>query len=130
MAHKMGRRWVGIEREPDTIESYALPRLSKVVAGEDPGGITEDVDWEERWCRRHRSSAKHLIAVPLQQRGVGSVGGGGRHMQRRSIQRVVGGAIGVIVVQGAAHAQHMTGGHRDVAAVKQAMEVAAKQQPV
>ncbi|RDI73540.1 DNA methylase [Gaiella occulta] len=46
VAHKMGRRWVGIEREPDTIEGHALPRLSKVVAGEDPGGITEDVDWE------------------------------------------------------------------------------------
>ena len=46
VAHKMGRRWVGIEREPDTIEGHALPRLDKVVAGEDPGGITEDVDWE------------------------------------------------------------------------------------
>jgi adenine-specific DNA-methyltransferase len=40
VAHKMGRRWVGIEREPATIETYALPRLQKVVAGEDPGGIT------------------------------------------------------------------------------------------
>lgn len=40
VAHKMGRRWVGIEREPATIETYALPRLRKVVAGEDSGGIT------------------------------------------------------------------------------------------
>lgn len=40
VAHKMGRRWVGIEREPATIETFALPRLQKVVAGEDPGGIT------------------------------------------------------------------------------------------
>jgi len=46
VAHKMGRRWVGIEREPKTIEDFALPRLKKVVAGEDSGGITEDVDWE------------------------------------------------------------------------------------
>lgn len=40
VAHKMGRRWVGIERETATIETYALPRLRKVVAGQDPGGIT------------------------------------------------------------------------------------------
>ena len=40
VAQKMGRRWVGIEREPATIETYALPRLQKVVAGEDLGGIT------------------------------------------------------------------------------------------
>ncbi len=40
VAHKMGRRWVGIEREAATIEAFALPRLRKVVAGEDPGGIS------------------------------------------------------------------------------------------
>ena len=40
VAHKMGRRWIGIEREAATIDTYALPRLRKVVAGEDPGGIT------------------------------------------------------------------------------------------
>lgn len=40
VAQKMGRRWVGIERESATIETYALPRLRKVVAGQDPGGIT------------------------------------------------------------------------------------------
>ena len=40
VAQKMGRRWVGIEREPATIETYALPRLQKVVTGEDLGGIT------------------------------------------------------------------------------------------
>ena len=40
VAHKMGRRWVGIEREPATVETFALPRLQKVVAGDDPGGIT------------------------------------------------------------------------------------------
>jgi adenine-specific DNA-methyltransferase len=40
VAHKMGRRWVGIERELATIETFALPRLQKVIAGEDLGGIT------------------------------------------------------------------------------------------
>ncbi len=46
VAQKMGRRWVGIEREPSTVDTYALPRLAKVVRGEDPGGITEAVGWE------------------------------------------------------------------------------------
>lgn len=46
VAHKMNRRWVGIEFEPSTVESYTLPRLKKVVAGEDPGGITKEVDWQ------------------------------------------------------------------------------------
>lgn len=46
VAHKMGRRWIGIEREAETIDTYARPRLEKVVAGEDPGGITETVGWE------------------------------------------------------------------------------------
>lgn len=45
VAHKMGRRWVGIERESQTIDSFALPRLTKVVAGDDPGGITDIVGW-------------------------------------------------------------------------------------
>jgi adenine-specific DNA-methyltransferase len=40
VAQKMGRRWVAIEREPDTIETYALPRLKRVVTGEDRSGIS------------------------------------------------------------------------------------------
>jgi adenine-specific DNA-methyltransferase len=46
VAHKMGRRWVGIERDASTVQTYATPRLSKVVLGDDPDGITEDVGWE------------------------------------------------------------------------------------
>ena len=40
VAHKMGRRWVTIEREAETVKTFTLPRLGKVVAGQDPGGIT------------------------------------------------------------------------------------------
>lgn len=40
VAHKMGRRWIAIEREPSTIETFTIPRLQKVVAGVDPGGVT------------------------------------------------------------------------------------------
>lgn len=46
VAQKTGRRWVGIEWSPDTIATFALPRVTKVVDGEDPGGITEMVAWE------------------------------------------------------------------------------------
>jgi adenine-specific DNA-methyltransferase len=45
VAHKMARRWVGIEMESNTVEDYVVPRLTKVVNGDDPGGITDEVDW-------------------------------------------------------------------------------------
>src|SRR5699024_10437071 len=40
VAHKMGRRWVTCELVEDTVKRFTLPRLTKVVRGEDPGGIT------------------------------------------------------------------------------------------
>jgi adenine-specific DNA-methyltransferase len=40
VAHKMGRRWVTSELQADTVARYALPRLTKVVNGQDPGGVT------------------------------------------------------------------------------------------
>lgn len=43
VAHKMGRRWVGIE-QMDYIEDVAKERLKKVVEGEQ-GGISKSVDW-------------------------------------------------------------------------------------
>ncbi len=46
VAHKMGRRWVTVELSPSTVEQFTLPRLTKVVAGEDPGGITKAAGWE------------------------------------------------------------------------------------
>lgn len=46
VAHKMGRRWVAVEREAATVETFALPRLIRVVAGEDPGGVTALVGWK------------------------------------------------------------------------------------
>ena len=46
VAHKMGRRWVTAEIVPSTVEQFTQPRLTKVVNGEDPGGITKSVDWQ------------------------------------------------------------------------------------
>jgi len=46
VAHKMGRRWVTVEWSRETVETYAAPRLAKVVAGDDPGGVTDLVGWQ------------------------------------------------------------------------------------
>jgi adenine-specific DNA-methyltransferase len=46
VAQKMGRRWIGIEREAATIDAYVMPRLTKVVEGQDPGGVTDTVGWQ------------------------------------------------------------------------------------
>jgi adenine-specific DNA-methyltransferase len=34
VAHKMGRRWVGMEWKHETVETFTYPRLAKVVAGD------------------------------------------------------------------------------------------------
>ena len=46
VAHKMARRWVTIEWSANNIADFTLPRLGKVVKGEDPGGVTESTGWE------------------------------------------------------------------------------------
>ena len=44
VAHKMGRRYIGIEMG-DHARTHCLPRLQKVHEGE-PGGISASVDWK------------------------------------------------------------------------------------
>jgi adenine-specific DNA-methyltransferase len=44
VAHKMGRRWIGIEMG-EHARTHCLPRLEKVVAGEQ-GGISKTVNWQ------------------------------------------------------------------------------------
>ncbi|MCF8825481.1 site-specific DNA-methyltransferase [Xanthomonas campestris pv. raphani] len=44
VAHKMGRRWVGIECS-DNARKYCQPRLKKVIEGEQ-GGISSLIGWE------------------------------------------------------------------------------------
>ncbi len=43
VAHKMGRRWVGIEAGAHA--KLAIERMERVVAGEDPTGVTEVTGW-------------------------------------------------------------------------------------
>lgn len=45
VAHKLGRRWVGIERSAENLDGYAMPRLRKVVEGTHNDGITAEVEW-------------------------------------------------------------------------------------
>lgn len=45
VALKMGRRFVTVEREAETVETFLVPRLTKVVKGNDPGGVTEQHEW-------------------------------------------------------------------------------------
>ncbi len=54
VAHKMGRRWIMVELG-EHCHTHIIPRLKKVIDGEDPGGITKSVDWKGgggfRYCR-------------------------------------------------------------------------------
>ena len=45
VAHKMGRRWILVERNPQTVCDYTLPRLQAVINGEDFGGVTTSLNW-------------------------------------------------------------------------------------
>ncbi|PPK60330.1 adenine-specific DNA-methyltransferase [Actinokineospora auranticolor] len=44
VAHKMGRRWVTVELLPATVATYTKPRLTRVVNGDEPGGITTSTE--------------------------------------------------------------------------------------
>jgi adenine-specific DNA-methyltransferase len=44
VAHKMGRRWIMVELG-EHCETHIVPRLRKVIDGEDKSGITEAVEW-------------------------------------------------------------------------------------
>ena len=45
VAHKMGRRWIMVELG-EHCHTHIIPRLQKVIDGEEQGGITEAVGWK------------------------------------------------------------------------------------
>ena len=47
VAHKMKRNWIGIEKNIETMNTFCLPRLQKVIYGDDKGGITKEYGWEK-----------------------------------------------------------------------------------
>ncbi|KUJ88036.1 MAG: DNA methylase N-4/N-6 domain-containing protein [Halomonas sp. 54_146] len=60
VAHKMGRRWIMVELG-EHCHTHIIPRLKKVVDGEDPGGITKAVDWQGGGGFRYYHLAPSLI---------------------------------------------------------------------
>jgi len=61
VAHKMGRHWIGIELEEESIDGHVLPRLKKIIDGKDPGGITKAVDWKGGGGFRYYRLAPSLL---------------------------------------------------------------------
>lgn len=59
-AHKMGRRWIMVELG-NHCETHVIPRLQKVVDGDDPGGITEAVEWSGGGGFRYYRLAPSLL---------------------------------------------------------------------
>ncbi|MDQ5969830.1 MAG: adenine-specific DNA-methyltransferase [Patescibacteria group bacterium] len=45
VAHKMGRKWIGIELGEHAY-THSVPRLQKVIDGSDNGGISKEVAWK------------------------------------------------------------------------------------
>lgn len=60
VAHKMGRRWIMVELG-EHCHTHVIPRLKKVIAGEDKGGITETVNWQGGGGFRYYKLAPSLI---------------------------------------------------------------------
>ncbi|MDP3878544.1 MAG: site-specific DNA-methyltransferase [Methylobacter sp.] len=60
VAHKMGRRWIMIELG-EHCHTHIIPRLQKVIDGEDPGGISKAVDWQGGGGFRYYSLAPSLL---------------------------------------------------------------------
>lgn len=60
VAHKMGRRWIGIELG-DHCDTHCVPRLKKVIDGEDAGGITKSANWRGGGGFRYYNLAPSLV---------------------------------------------------------------------
>lgn len=60
VAHKMGRRWIGIELG-EHCHTHCIPRVTKVIDGEDAGGITEAVRWKGGGGFRYYRVAPSLL---------------------------------------------------------------------
>jgi adenine-specific DNA-methyltransferase len=60
VAQKMGRRWIMVELG-EHCHTHIIPRLKKVIDGEDEGGITKAVDWKGGGGFRYYHIAPTLI---------------------------------------------------------------------
>lgn len=60
VAHKMGRRWIMVELG-EHCHTHIIPRLHKVIDGEDQGGISKAVNWQGGGGFRYYKLAPSLI---------------------------------------------------------------------
>lgn len=60
VAHKMGRRWIMVELG-DHCHTHIIPRMQKVIDGEDQGGISQSVNWKGGGGFRYYSLAPSLL---------------------------------------------------------------------
>jgi hypothetical protein len=60
VAHKMGRRWIMIERG-EHCHTHIIPRMKKVIAGDDTSGITDAAGWKGGGGFRYYRLAPSLL---------------------------------------------------------------------
>lgn len=60
VAQKMGRRWIMVELH-DHCDTHIVPRLHKVIDGEDKGGVTEATGWQGGGGFRYYNLAPSLL---------------------------------------------------------------------
>jgi len=60
VAHKKGRRWIMVELG-EHCQTHVIPRLRKVIDGDEPGGVTQPVGWGGGGGFRYYSLASSLI---------------------------------------------------------------------
>ena len=60
VAHKMGRRWIMVELG-EHCHTHIIPRLTKVIDGDDKGGITDAVGWKGGGGFRYYRIAPSLL---------------------------------------------------------------------
>ena len=60
VAHKMGRRWIMVELG-EHCHTHIIPRLRKVIDGEDQGGISKAVNWKGGGGFRYYRLAPSLL---------------------------------------------------------------------
>ena len=61
VAHKLGRRWIMVELG-DHCTTHIVPRLTRVISGEDSGGISKSVNWRGGGGFRYYELAPSLLA--------------------------------------------------------------------
>ena len=64
VAHKMGRRWIMVELG-EHCHTHIVPRLQKVIAGQDPGGVTQATGWQGGGGFRYYELAPTLLSTDL-----------------------------------------------------------------